>query len=248
MNRPVKLLTGTAIIFLVLTTAWFSGGSPKQADSLPADSSQSIAVISEGSSSGSVSLSAGASVSSSDEPESDPPAPDPSAPDPSTPDPSTPEVSAPPLSEENRDSVVNSTSSANPQLTCTISIDCGTVLDHLDVLAPGKSDLIPQDGMILGSTVVAISNGDTVLDVLERITRDRKIHLEFEKTPAYQSVYIEGIGNLYEFDCGDLSGWTYSVNGIFSSIGCSQEPVNNGDIIRWYYTCDLGNDVGAPEA
>lgn len=30
----------------------------------------------------------------------------------------------------------------------------------------------------------------------------------------YNSAYIEGINNLYEFDCGELSGWMYKVNGL----------------------------------
>ena len=33
---------------------------------------------------------------------------------------------------------------------------------------------------------------------------------------------MEGINNLYEFSCGDLSGWIYSVNGSFPSISCSE--------------------------
>lgn len=38
----------------------------------------------------------------------------------------------------------------------------------------------------------------------------------------YNSAYIEGINNLYEFDCGSLSGWMYKVNEWFPNYGCSR--------------------------
>ena len=54
----------------------------------------------------------------------------------------------------------------------------------------------------------------------------------------------QGIHNLYEFDCGELSGWMYNVNGWFPNYGCSRYALQDGDVIRWRYTCDLGADVG----
>ena len=61
----------------------------------------------------------------------------------------------------------------------------------------------------------------------------------------YNSAYIEGINNLYEFDCGELSGWMYKVNGWFPNYGCSACKVENGDDIVWCYTCKgFGKDVG----
>lgn len=128
--------------------------------------------------------------------------------------------------------------------TCTLSIRCATILDHLEDLTPGKEDLVPADGWLLPATEVPMEEGDSVFDVLERTCRDTKLHMEFEDTPLYNSAYIEGIGNLYEFDCGPLSGWQYRVNGWFPNFGCSQYQVQSGDVIEWVYTCDLGADVG----
>ena len=68
--------------------------------------------------------------------------------------------------------------------------------------------------------------------------------MEASYTPMYGSVYVEGINNLYEFDCGELSGWMYSVNGIYPNYGCSSYILKDGDVICWVYTCDLGYDVG----
>ena len=62
---------------------------------------------------------------------------------------------------------------------------------------------------------------------------------------AYNSAYIEGIHNLYEFDCGQLSGWIYKVNGWSPNYGCSRYDLADGDVIEWQYTCNLGIDIDA---
>ena len=67
--------------------------------------------------------------------------------------------------------------------------------------------------------------------------------MEASYTPAFSSYYVEGINNLYEFDCGQGSGWMYSVNGVFPNYGASDCTVQDGDSIRWLYTCDLGSDL-----
>ena len=130
------------------------------------------------------------------------------------------------------------------QLRCTISIDCATILNNLNSLDPAKLDVLPPDGVILSAVTVTFYEGETVFDVLKRTCREKGIHLEASFTPAYNSAYIEGIGNLYEFDCGKLSGWMYSVNGWYPNYGCSRYALHDGDVIRWRYTCDLGEDVG----
>ena len=131
------------------------------------------------------------------------------------------------------------------ELTCTVSIDCLTILDNIDSLKPSKKSMVPEDGIICPPTEVTFNEGDTAFDVLVKLTRDKGIHMEYNKAPAYNSIYIEGIGNLYEMDCGELSGWTYLVNGEGLNYGCSQYTMVNGDVIEWRYTCDLGRDVGA---
>ena len=131
--------------------------------------------------------------------------------------------------------------------TCIISINCATVLEHLDELAEGKEDLVPPDGWLLEAVEVEFNEGESVFHVLRRTCKQMKLHMEFEDTPIYNSAYIEGIGNLYEFDCGELSGWKYRVNGWFPNYGCSRYQVQSGDVIEWLYTCDLGADVGGGE-
>ena len=127
--------------------------------------------------------------------------------------------------------------------TCTISISCSTILSNMENLTEGKESLVPSNGVILGNVKVEFEKGDTVFDVLSKLTRNKRIHMEYVDTPAYNSAYIEGIANLYEKDCGSGSGWMYCVNGWYPDYGCSQYEVENGDVIQWNYTCDLGRDL-----
>ena len=132
--------------------------------------------------------------------------------------------------------------------TCTFSISCETILDNMDKCVESKRFLVPADGIIFPTTEVEFSEGESVFDVLQRVCRDNAIHMESSWTPLYNSAYIEGIGNLYEFDAGSLSGWMYAVNDWFPNYGCSLYQVQDGDVIRWVYTCDLGADVGGGQA
>lgn len=129
---------------------------------------------------------------------------------------------------------------------CTISIACNTILNNMPMLDKSKKSIVPADGWILKTVTVEFTTGETVFEVLERVTKKYGIQLEYSYTPMYGSYYIEGIYNLYEFDCGNLSGWMYSVNGSFPNFGCSRYVLKDGDVIEWVYTCDLGADVGNP--
>lgn len=128
--------------------------------------------------------------------------------------------------------------------TCTLEIRCDTLLDNLDKLTSGKAALVPEDGTLLAKTTVTFEQGETVFDVFKRVLLAEKLHFEYVDAKAYGSVYIEGIGNLYEFDCGEQSGWLYFVNGISPGLGCSGYTVANGDEIVFAYTCDMGADLG----
>ncbi len=128
--------------------------------------------------------------------------------------------------------------------TCTFSIECSTILNNLKDLDPDKLELVPSNGVILAPTQVIFYEGESVFDVLQRVCRENGIHMESSWTPVYNSAYIEGIHNLYEFDCGELSGWMYRVDGWYPNYGCSRYQLKDGEKVEWRYTCDLGKDVG----
>lgn len=133
-------------------------------------------------------------------------------------------------------------------LTCTLTVRCDSILAHIDWLDPEKAELVPADGVLFPTATVTFYEGESVFHVLQREMKKAGIHLEFTNTPVYNSAYIEGIGNLYEYDCGELSGWMYQVNGWFPNYGCSRYQLQAGDDVQWLYTCDLGLDVGGRNA
>ena len=131
------------------------------------------------------------------------------------------------------------------KLTCTLEVRCDTLLGKLDQMTPEKAALVPENGILLETVELEFNGGESVFDVFRKVLREEKIHFEYVDASAYDSVYIEGIGNIYEFDCGPQSGWMYSVNGVHPGLGCSSYTLADGDVIVFHYTCDLGADLGA---
>ncbi len=126
-------------------------------------------------------------------------------------------------------------------LKCTFSINCGTVFDNLNKIDAAIVEPLPKDGWIYPPKEVEFAEGESVFDILLRVTREEKIHMESNSNPALKSKYVEGIHNLY---AGELSGWTYKINGKGMAYGSSSSYPEDGDIIEWVYTCDQGRDVG----
>ncbi len=131
----------------------------------------------------------------------------------------------------------------------TIAIRVDTLLKNWDLLDPSlqSEKYVPKNGIILKTTTYELlSEKDTVWDVLQRATKEHKIQIEYQgaNENIYNSVYVEGINNLYEFSAGSLSGWMYKVNGVYPNYGCSQYTLKDGDVIEWHYTVDLGRDLG----
>ena len=131
------------------------------------------------------------------------------------------------------------------EITVSMEIRCDNLAKDLSKLRDKALEAyVPADGIILSLPEVNVTNGETVYDVLDRICRDKGIHMESVYTPTYGANYIEGINYLYEFDAGEQSGWMYKVNGEFPQYGCSTYVLKDGDAITWAYTCDMGNDLG----
>lgn len=124
---------------------------------------------------------------------------------------------------------------------CYVSITCKTAIASGE-LSDSMLSVLPEDGVVLLEYKTDFEEGDTVFDVAAKVVKENKIHMEHTGTAKVP--YIEGVANLYEFDCGPLSGWMYQVNGWFPSFSMGQFDVEPGDHIEIIYTCDLGDDVG----
>lgn len=164
---------------------------------------------------------------------------------------SAPTSSASPASSKVTTSNTSSVTSTTPKPdkpikkydnTCTFVIECKTILDNKDKLKKGLEKYVPDNAIIFSKTV-GFDNGESVYDILRRICDENSIQMEASYTPAFSSYYVEGINNLYEFDCGQGSGWMYSVNGVFPNYGCSSYKPANNDKIAFRYTCELGYDL-----
>ena len=150
--------------------------------------------------------------------------------------PAVPQTAAPPVTERPVTAVP-----ATAADTVTISINCATILDNMDRLREGKAPFVPSDGSILPVTAMELHEGDTVYDVLSAACR--KFDIQMEHTETIYGIYIEGINQLYEKDCGPLSGWMYRVNGELVNASANQYTLKKGDAVEWVYTCSMG-DVG----
>lgn len=115
--------------------------------------------------------------------------------------------------------------------SCTVEIRCDGLTSAM--LPEGKT--APADGCLLEARTVAIDSGDTAFDALRRVCEAAGLALEYSYTPLYGSYYVEGIGNLYEFDGGETAGWVFSVNGGEPSQSSSAVTLADGDAVVWRY-------------
>lgn len=105
-------------------------------------------------------------------------------------------------------------------------------------------------GVIIPPTRVAIEEGDTVASVTLRLLDSMEVGYQITGSVA-SDFYLAAIENvsdppidiLGEFDCGVGSGWMITLNNWFINQGASAFAVEDGDIIRWQYTCQYGNDI-----
>ena len=125
-----------------------------------------------------------------------------------------------------------------PQSQCRLEISCANALSW-EGLDPALAEQLPEGGAVL-SVDAAFAAGETAYDVLTRALREAGVHYEV----GDGNTYFLAVNNLYSGDCGDLSGWMYSVNDEFPLDAVNQYQVQEGDVIVLAFTCDMGADLG----
>lgn len=120
-------------------------------------------------------------------------------------------------------------------VTCTVTVECKSILDHMDDLKEGHEEFVPDDGYIIKDYTYKAKKSYTAYDALKGACKKSDIKLTAKST-SY-GIYISGINNLDEFDCGKQSGWMYSVNGIMPNTTCGNVSVDDGDSIVFTYVC-----------
>ncbi len=81
----------------------------------------------------------------------------------------------------------------------------------------------------MGSRSVTLSEGSSVYDAL------CAMGVSVGKNGSGY-VYVTSINGLAEKLCGSLSGWTYSVDGVFSMKSCDNYKLSGGEDVRWIYS------------
>ncbi len=121
---------------------------------------------------------------------------------------------------------------AEPTKTCYLEIRCDDAL-AFEELSAEKRELLPADGAILAKCEVKFSEGESVYDVVLRVLKENKVHYDADTA----SKYFKGIGNLYSFDCGEYSGWSYYVNDELPMIGMADYKLSeDNEILLTYIT------------
>jgi len=131
----------------------------------------------------------------------------------------------------------NNTTKALP--CCYITIECKSILDNTDKLKEGHEDYVPSNGIVLKKTKCTFDKGASVWDILQEVCGNNSVKLTTKNTTF--GVYVSGINNLDEFDCGKQSGWVYTVNGKSPPVSCSKYTVSDGDTIVFKYICEYQN-------
>ena len=125
-------------------------------------------------------------------------------------------------------------STKNKAKTISFTIQCKNIINKKDIWRSGLEEFIPKSGVYFSGKVKYEAN-KSVYDYLKKICNNNDILLDAKYTPLYETYYVAGIGNLYEFDCGGQSGWKYSVNGVLPGVGCSRHFPQPGDVVVFFY-------------
>lgn len=136
------------------------------------------------------------------------------------------------LQKENDDKVTQTTSS---EINCSITIECKSILDNMDDLKEGHKSYVPKNGIMLNNYKTTLKSKSTVYDLLKKACNDKGITYTAKDT--MYSVYIVGINNIDEKDCGKDSGWMYTVNGSYPNVGVDSKKLKDGDKVVFTYTC-----------
>lgn len=147
------------------------------------------------------------------------------------------ETNQPNHKKEDNTASENNSSESEPNDTEPEATPANTIV--FSIVISEETNEIP-----LPPTEMEIEEGDTVLQALINITKEKRIQMDYRGGQG-ATAYVEGIDNVYEFDRGQGSGWMYRVNGIFPDRGAGVVPLLPGDRVEWLYTTNLGVDLGA---
>ncbi len=137
---------------------------------------------------------------------------------------------------QSKDEYYNSTEQVESEKSVLMSVNCSEILKNMDSLDSGLEKYIPEYGLIVEDKAYPIKDGETVYDLLIRVTKENRI--QTESKGIFGNREIEGINYIYNSSCGKGSHWIYKVNGEIQQPVCSDYKLKDGDIVQWIYVCN----------
>ncbi|MDO4516608.1 MAG: DUF4430 domain-containing protein [Bacillota bacterium] len=120
-----------------------------------------------------------------------------------------------------------------PQITCTVAVSCQNLWENPDLAEQATLDLLPEDGWMLRETQLTVPEGTTVLETLQWAAEEAGLTVTTSGSPAF----VESIGGLATGDGGDVSGWTYTINGETIMESAAVQTVSQDDQVVWSFVC-----------
>lgn len=114
----------------------------------------------------------------------------------------------------------------------------GLCIEFKSIANDGGEGLPDYEGGVILSAEYALTEGDSVFDILSRVLTYEDIPFGYSGT---SNVYIRSIAGLSEFDCGAASGWVYLVNGKAPEVSCAGYFPKDGDEITFKYVDEYYN-------
>ncbi|MGI6004177.1 MAG: DUF4430 domain-containing protein [Christensenellales bacterium] len=126
-------------------------------------------------------------------------------------------------------STLPSVSTQQDAIAVTVSISCKDAVDEGYDAAIQAS----ESGVILEGAQVTLAAGGTVYDALKAACEAADIPVE--ESGSGDMLYISAIASLAAGDCGNESGWIYSVNGESGMVSAVAMELSQGDQVSWDY-------------
>lgn len=131
----------------------------------------------------------------------------------------------------------SSAASSAPQpqkdtISVQVTVDCTNAVNAGNQIAAAVSD----NGIIQKKNY-ELPKDSTAFSALENTG------LLLCSSQSAMGVYVSGIQSLKEKACGGSSGWMYYVNDKYISTSCDKCSLQDGDRLKWVYTCNGGKDV-----
>ncbi|MBR3752843.1 MAG: DUF4430 domain-containing protein [Ruminiclostridium sp.] len=133
----------------------------------------------------------------------------------------------------NGEDATSGSTPAGESITCTVGVSVQPALDNIDLMKEESLALLPESGWMLEPVEMTVSEGTTCLEVLQWACQKAEIPVVTSGEPPF----VEAIGGLNNGDGGDVSGWTYTLNGEQLMISAAIQEVQEGDEVVFSFAC-----------